>query len=55
MAIPIQDPCLHCKRVADPAECDVRRCSQWREWFLYRWDMIHGFYLKWLQEKGEEK
>ena len=52
---PIQNPCLGCTRVADPENCELRRCNQWEKWFLHRWSQIHGFYLKWLQENGGEK
>lgn len=36
-------PCDSCRRVAQPAECENKRCSQWQNWFLSRWALIHGY------------
>ena len=36
-------PCLCCTRVADPRACDNKNCTQWRLWFLGRWELIHRY------------
>lgn len=36
-------PCLSCRRVKDPANCENKLCKPWRQWFLARWEMIHKF------------
>ena len=32
-----QSPCLTCKRVKDPRNCENKSCKLWRDWFLDRW------------------
>ena len=36
-------PCLGCRRVPNPDDCENKRCAPWRKWFLMRWSMIHAF------------
>lgn len=38
-----EKPCKTCTKVADPADCENKRCKLWSQWFLSRWKMIHGF------------
>ena len=52
MEVRLSDPCPSCTRVPDPEKCEVRRCKCWEAWFLHRWEQIHGFYLKYLEENG---
>ena len=35
-----ENPCIHCKRVAEPEKCDNKDCALWRHWFTERWDQI---------------
>lgn len=46
MQITIENPCTHCVRVADPAQCDNKQCKVWQRWFLSRWEQIHGYYTQ---------
>ena len=39
-------PCLSCTRVKDPDNCESKCCPDWKAWFMNRWNMIHGYYLK---------
>ena len=45
-------PCEGCTRIPDPEKCDNKDCKQWRQWFLERWDLIHGYYLKKAPERS---
>lgn len=38
-------PCTAC-RSCDPAVCDRKACRLWKKWFLWRWEMIHGYWEK---------
>lgn len=31
-------PCTYCCRVADPKNCDNKKCVPWKQWFLTRWE-----------------
>jgi len=33
-------PCVHCTRVQNPGECENKSCSDWRQWFICRWDAM---------------
>lgn len=44
MQIPIDNPCNHCVRVPDPAQCDNKQCKVWQRWFLDRWQQVRGYY-----------
>ena len=48
-----QSPCLNCKRVKNPADCENKNCRDWCNWFYHRWALIHGYYIKYGKEKGE--
>ncbi len=43
-------PCLRCTRVANPRECDNKNCKQWQAWFLQRWEMIHAYPRKKMEQ-----
>lgn len=49
-----ESPCLTCKRVDDPADCENKQCRLWSRWYLSRWRLIHGFYEKYGKEKPHE-
>ncbi|MBR5570444.1 MAG: hypothetical protein IKW10_06080 [Oscillospiraceae bacterium] len=37
-------PCRTCTRVADPKQCENKRCLPWRNWFVRQWEMTRqGF------------
>jgi len=36
-------PCLSCRRVKDPENCENKQCKPWRDWFLARWALIHRY------------
>lgn len=31
-------PCLYCSRVANPGNCDNKKCRPWQIWFMEQWD-----------------
>ena len=33
-------PCTTCVRVKDPANCENKKCRDWSEWFLERWEAM---------------
>ena len=35
-----ENPCICCKRVAEPEKCDNKACALWRHWFTERWDQM---------------
>ena len=35
-------PCINCTHVLDPENCDNKRCTAWRRWFVERWDSIRS-------------
>ena len=35
-------PCLTCTRVADPRQCEDKRCKVWQQWFIGRWDGLRS-------------
>ena len=39
----VMNPCLVCTRVADPRECDNKKCTPWQNWFLSRWALIREY------------
>ena len=49
-----ESPCLTCKRVDDPSDCENKQCRLWSRWYLSRWRQIHGFYEKYGKEKSHE-
>ena len=35
-------PCVYCKQVPNPLECENMHCRKWQEWFVSSWnDMRH--------------
>lgn len=36
-------PCLGCTRVENPEECENKKCKPWQAWFLGRWELIHQY------------
>lgn len=46
-----KSPCDTCKRVC----ADAKLCTTWRDWFVSRWNLIHGYYLKYVKPLEEEK
>ena len=47
-------PCLGCTRVADPRNCENKNCKPWRQWFLDRWALIHGYPRQQMEESKPE-
>ena len=43
------NPCDSC-RCCDPNTCDRISCRLWKRWFLWRWEMIHGYWEKYGKE-----
>ena len=43
-------PCLTCTRVRDPRGCDNKNCKPWQRWFLDRWELIHSFPRKQMEQ-----
>lgn len=33
-----QSPCIGCRRVADPVNCENKNCALWRPWFISQWE-----------------
>ena len=31
-------PCTYCCKVADPQNCDNKKCPAWQKWFMNRWE-----------------
>lgn len=48
----LESPCLNCKRVKNPADCENKNCRPWRNWYFEQWAQIHGYYLKYCQQEG---
>ena len=46
MANENQSPCLTCEKVKDPPNCENKKCKTWVDWFLRRWEKIHGYYKR---------
>ena len=36
----MESPCLHCKRVRDPENCENKLCKDWQAWFIDRWEAM---------------
>ena len=36
-------PCMTCRRVPDPRQCENKLCKPWRAWFLERWELIRAY------------
>lgn len=37
-------PCTYCCRVADPQNCDNKKCSTWQKWFMERWEQTRKLF-----------
>ena len=37
-----ESPCISCTRVADASKCEYKRCLDWQEWFVNRWDSVRN-------------
>ena len=37
-----EKPCLTCKMVKDPDNCENKSCQAWREWFMEKWRELHN-------------
>ena len=43
----MEKPCLTCTRVKDPNNCEKKKCVEWQEWFVKKWnDMRRGLWRK---------
>ena len=31
-------PCTYCSRVANPSNCENKKCVPWQRWFLKKWE-----------------
>lgn len=36
----MESPCVHCKRVKDPKNCENKLCKDWQAWFIDRWETM---------------
>jgi len=36
-------PCVSCARVPDPDSCENKNCQLWRKWFAARWELLHEY------------
>ena len=36
-------PCRGCTQVRNPASCENKKCKQWQQWFIKRWDRLHTY------------
>ena len=46
-------PCVTCRRVKEPSDCENKNCQVWRQWFIGRWDQLRS-YPRQQQEKPAE-
>ena len=37
-------PCTYCCRVADPKNCDNKKCVPWQKWFVKRWEQTRQMF-----------
>ena len=37
-------PCTYCCRVADPKNCDNKKCVPWQKWFMKRWEQTRQMF-----------
>lgn len=50
-----KNPCIDCK-LGENTNCRDKRCKPYVEYFLYRWRLIHGYYLKYVKPlEGKEE
>ena len=48
-------PCLYCTRVEDPDDCENKKCRQWREWFVERWEQLRSMPRLQCEAEGVQK
>ena len=36
----MESPCVNCKRVRDPQNCENKLCKDWQAWFIDRWEAM---------------
>jgi hypothetical protein len=41
---PIKYPCKTCTRVKYPKSCENKKCWEWKQWFIDRWDDLRRCY-----------
>ncbi len=37
-------PCQYCTRVANPKNCENKKCVPWQKWFLNKWEQTRQLY-----------
>ena len=37
-----EKPCLTCTRVKDPADCEIKNCKAWRDWWIEKWEEMRS-------------
>ena len=37
-------PCTYCSRVANPNNCDNKKCVPWQRWFLRKWEHTRNLF-----------
>ena len=35
-------PCESCTKVPEPRECTAKFCTEWRDWWLARWERLRA-------------
>ena len=38
----MDSPCLTCKRVRDPQNCENKLCKEWRAWYIEKWEAMRS-------------
>ena len=37
-----EKPCLTCTRVECPADCKIKNCKAWRDWWIEKWEEMRS-------------
>ena len=37
-----EKPCLTCTRVKDSADCEIKNCKAWRDWWIEKWEEMRS-------------
>lgn len=37
-----ESPCMTCRRVRNPQDCENKMCRQWQSWWVNRWNAIRA-------------
>ena len=37
-------PCTYCSKVANPSNCDNKKCVPWQRWFLQKWECTRALF-----------